>query len=68
MTRPEYLLAELRCASLRAQLVQADIDAISLALRHCLISSEQAVDLLYDCDLLRYIEPAVPTTQVEAPA
>lgn len=33
MTRLEYLLAELRCASLRARLWQADIDAVGLALK-----------------------------------
>jgi hypothetical protein len=33
MTRHEYLLAELRCASLRARLWQADIDAVGLALK-----------------------------------
>jgi hypothetical protein len=60
MTRPEYLLAELRCASLRAQLAQADIDAISLALEGDLIDPEQAIDLLHDCDLFRYIEPTPP--------
>jgi hypothetical protein len=33
MTRREYLLAELRCASLRARLQQSDIDAVGLALK-----------------------------------
>ena len=67
MTRPEYLLAELRCASLRARLLQADIDAIGIALKGSLITAEQAIDLLHDCDALRYIEPAIPTTQAGAP-
>jgi hypothetical protein len=60
MTRLEYILAELRCATLRARLMQADIDAISLALKGDLINPEQAIDLLQDCDLLRYIEPRPP--------
>jgi hypothetical protein len=60
MTRPEYLLAELRCASLRAQLAQADINATSLALEEGRITVEQAIDLLHDCDLFRYIEPTPP--------
>jgi hypothetical protein len=33
MTRVEYLLAELRCASLRARLWQADIEAVGAALK-----------------------------------
>ena len=60
MTHHEYLLAELRCASLRVQLMQADLDAISLALKGDLIDPEQALDLLQDCDLFRYIEPTPP--------
>jgi hypothetical protein len=42
----EYLLAELRCAALRARLWQADIEAVGVALRGGLISPEQAVALL----------------------
>jgi hypothetical protein len=59
--RAAYLLAELRCTSLRAQLMQADIDAIALALRGGLITAEQAAELLHDCDVLRYIGPSLPT-------
>ena len=59
--RTAYLLAELRCASLRAQLMQADIIAIDLALRGGLITLEQAAELLHDCDLLRYIGPLPET-------
>jgi hypothetical protein len=65
VTRAEYLLAQLRCASLRAQLMQADIDAIGLALKGNLINPEEAMDLLHDCELLRYIEPT-PTAQADA--
>jgi hypothetical protein len=61
MTRLDYLLAELRCASLRAQLALADIDATRLALEGGLITPEQAVELLANCDLFRFIEPAPPT-------
>jgi hypothetical protein len=40
MTRRDYLLAELRCASLRARLQQADIDAVGKALGAGLIEPE----------------------------
>jgi len=57
MSRVDYLLAELRCASLRARLWQADIDAVSLALKAGLVEPEQALELLNDCDCLQLIEP-----------
>jgi hypothetical protein len=65
MTRRDYLLAERKCASLRAQLALADIDAVRLALEGGLITAEQAVELLADCDLFRFIEPAPPTQPAE---
>jgi len=59
-TRSEYVLAELRCASLRARLWQADIEAIGVALKAGWISPEQAVEVLADCDCLQLIEPKEP--------
>ena len=55
MTRSAYLLAELRCASLRARLWQADIDAVGLALKAGLVEPEQALALLADCDCLHLV-------------
>jgi hypothetical protein len=48
----DYLLAELRCAVLRAKLWQQDIEAVGLALKGGLIDPDQALDLLHDCDAL----------------
>jgi hypothetical protein len=48
MTRVDYLLAELRCASLRAQLWAAEIDAVGVALESGLIDPERALELLRD--------------------
>jgi hypothetical protein len=59
MTRRDYLLAELRCASLRARLWQADIDAVGLALKAGLVEPEQALELLADCDCLQLVSPKV---------
>jgi hypothetical protein len=53
--RREYLLAELRAATLRARLWQADIDAVGLALKAGLISPHQAVEHLSDCGVLRLL-------------
>jgi len=51
----DYLIAEIRCASLRARILQSEIDAIGIALKGGLITVEQALALLHDVDLLRYI-------------
>jgi hypothetical protein len=55
--RSAYLLAELRCASLRARLRQADIDAVGMALKAGLVEPEQALELLADCNCLQFISP-----------
>jgi hypothetical protein len=57
MSRRDYLLAELRCASLRARLWQTDIDAVGMALKAGLVEPEQALELLADCDCLQLISP-----------
>jgi hypothetical protein len=57
-SRHEYPLAELRCATLRARLWQADIEAVGLALKGALITPEQALELLHDCDVLRLVGPS----------
>jgi hypothetical protein len=57
--RIEYLLAELRCASLRARLLQADIDAVGQALKGGLLTAEQALWHLEDIGIQRlFIEIA----------
>jgi hypothetical protein len=55
MSRTEYLLAELRCALLRAKLWQSDITSIGIALKAGWISPEQAVEALADCDCLQLV-------------
>ena len=50
-----YLLAEFRCAVLRARILQADIEAIGIALKSGLITPDQALALLHDVDVLRYV-------------
>jgi hypothetical protein len=55
MTCTDYLLAELRCAALRARLLASDIDAVGWALKGGLVSPEQALELLADCDGLHLV-------------
>jgi len=51
----DYLVAELRCASLRARILQSEIDAIGIALKGGLITADQALVLMHGVDLLRVI-------------
>jgi hypothetical protein len=55
MSRVDYLVAELRCAALRARLWQADIEAVGMALKAGLVEPEQALELLADCDALHLV-------------
>ena len=63
MTRIDYLLAELRCAALRARLWQADIEAVGIALKGGLIGPDQALELLAYCGALHLVG-----SREEAPA
>ncbi len=51
----DTLIAELRCGSMRARLAQYDLDALGIALKHGLISAEQAMELLHARDALPWI-------------
>jgi len=61
-TRTDYVLAELRCASLRAQLRQPDIASVGIALKAGWITPEQAVEALADCDCLQLVGIREETT------
>src|SRR5262249_24276495 len=67
-TRSDYVLAELRCALLRAKLWQADIESIGKALAAGWISPEQAVEALADCDCLQLVEPKGPAARTDRAA
>lgn len=54
--RREAVLAELRAASLRARLWQADIDAIGVSLRYGLISTQHALDAMRDLGIRCHME------------
>jgi hypothetical protein len=61
MTAPrdftDYLLAELRCASLRVRILHADIEAVGIALKGGIITADQALELLDDVDALWVVAP-----------
>jgi hypothetical protein len=56
--RTEYLLAELRCASLRARLWVVEIDTIGCALRAGLIGPEEAAEVIAESGCLHLLAPA----------
>jgi hypothetical protein len=56
----DYLVAEMRCASLRARILAADIEAVGLALKGGIITPDQALTLLDDVDALRIVGTPPP--------
>ena len=58
----EYLIAEIRCAVLRAKLLHNDLVAIGLALKSHLIDADAAVEQLWNCDVLRLVAPSSSPT------
>jgi hypothetical protein len=57
-----YVLAELRCAALRARLAAADIDAIGIALKTGMIGPQDAVEALADTSALDYLGATTTNT------
>jgi hypothetical protein len=57
MNRTEYLLAELRCAALRARLAACDLDAIGIALRAGIIDPDVALEAVHERNALSYVPP-----------
>ncbi len=53
----DYVLAELRCAVMRARLVALDIEAAGVALRGGMIDPETALAWLRDAGALEYVAP-----------
>ena len=53
--RREYVLAEFRCALIKAKLAQLDIEALAVALRYRIITAEQAVAMFWDSEAIHFI-------------
>ena len=52
----ETFLAECRCAALRNKLATVNIEAVGIALKHGLVSVEQAMELLDARDALDWLD------------
>jgi hypothetical protein len=53
--RREYVLAEFRCALLKAKLAVLDIEAVACALSYNIISPEQAVAFFWDSEAVHFV-------------
>jgi hypothetical protein len=58
--RREYVLAEFRCAAIKARLAEFEIQSVGLALKYRLISPEQAVTLFWDSEAIRFLGLELP--------
>lgn len=55
MTFRDFLLAQLKCAGLRARLMTAEIDSIDVALRGNFITADDAIAWSDDCGGLQFV-------------
>ena len=53
--RRDYLLAEFRCALIKAKLAQLDIEAVALALKYGIVAPEQALAMYWDSEAVRFL-------------
>ena len=51
----EYILAEFRCALIKAKLAQLGIEAVALALRHNLVTPKQAAETFWDSEAIHFV-------------
>lgn len=53
--RRHYVLAELRCASLRAQLARLDIETAAIALAGDVVTPDQAIAMIEDTEAAWFV-------------
>jgi hypothetical protein len=53
--RRAYVLAEFRCALMKAKLAQLDIEAVACALRDNIITVDQAVGAFWDSEAVHFL-------------
>jgi hypothetical protein len=53
--RREYILAEFRCALAKARLAQLDIEATAVALKHNLITADNAVAMFWESESIQFL-------------
>jgi hypothetical protein len=63
----DFVLAQLKCAGLRARLMTAEIDSIGVALRGDFIDTDDAIAWLNECGGLQFLTPTVQTADDKRP-
>ena len=53
--RREYILAEFRCALIKARLAQCDIEAVAIALKNRIVTPEQAAAMFWDSNAVQFL-------------
>jgi hypothetical protein len=53
--RREYVLAEFRCALIKAKLAQLDIEAVAIALKNDIVTPEQAAAMFWESDAIHFL-------------
>jgi hypothetical protein len=53
--RRDYVLAEFRCALMKAKLAVLDIEAVASALKYRIITPEQAVAFFWDSEAVHFL-------------
>jgi hypothetical protein len=53
--RRDYVLAEFRCALIKAKLAQLDIEAVACALKYNIITPDQAVAFFWASEAVNFI-------------
>lgn len=53
--RKEYVLAEFRCAIVKAKLALLDLEAASLALKAGLVTPDQAIAMFWDSQAVKFL-------------
>jgi hypothetical protein len=53
--RKEYVLAEFRCAMIKARLALLDLEAAALALKAGFVTPEQAVQMFWDSQAIQFL-------------
>ena len=53
--RRQYILAEFRCALIKAKLAQLDIESVAMALQLNIVTPEQAAVIFWDSEAIRFL-------------
>lgn len=62
MIEREFLISSLRCAKLRVALLSNEIDTIGVALKHRLMSPDEAIAAIDDLEAWPFLAPQIEGT------